>query len=49
MNRRAILGAALGTICFSAAAMPEELDLPREHVALVACGELPGQSLPVEP
>ena len=38
MNCRlvAILGAALGTLCFSAAAMPEELDLPREKVALVA-------------
>ena len=38
MNRRltAILGAALGTLCFSSAAMPEELNLPREHVVLVA-------------
>jgi nitrite reductase (NO-forming) len=38
MNRRlvVILGAALGTICFSAAVMPEELDLPREHAVLVA-------------
>jgi nitrite reductase (NO-forming) len=38
MNRRvaALLGAMLGTLCFGAAAMPEELDLPREQVALVA-------------
>src|SRR6516162_3030115 len=38
MNGRlvAILGAALGTLCFSAPAMPEELNLPRERVALVA-------------
>ena len=38
MNRRlvAILGAAaLGTLCISPAAMPEEPDLPREYVALV--------------
>jgi len=32
----AILGATLGTLCFTAAAMSEGLDLPREYVALVA-------------
>jgi nitrite reductase (NO-forming) len=31
-----LLGALLATLCFSAAAMPEGLDLPREQVALVA-------------
>jgi hypothetical protein len=38
MNRRvvALLGAMLVTRCFSAAIIPEELDLPREQVALVA-------------
>ena len=38
MNPRlvAILGAPLGTICFSSAAISEELDLPREHGALAA-------------
>lgn len=38
MKKRAIalVAAALGTFCFSAAAVPEELDLPREHVSLVA-------------
>lgn len=38
MNRRLIvlLGSLLATLCFSAAAMPEELGLPREQVALVA-------------
>lgn len=38
MNRRLVVlvGALLATLCFSAPAMPEELDLPRERVALVA-------------
>jgi nitrite reductase (NO-forming) len=32
----ALVAAALETFCFSAAAVPDELDLPREHVSLVA-------------
>jgi nitrite reductase (NO-forming) len=38
MTKRAIvlLAAALGTLCFSAAAVPDDLHLPREHVSLVA-------------
>jgi nitrite reductase (NO-forming) len=38
MRKRAIalLAAALGTFCFSVAAVPDELHLPREHVSLVA-------------
>jgi nitrite reductase (NO-forming) len=37
-NRRLVvlLGVLLATLCFSAVAISEELDLPREQVALVA-------------
>jgi hypothetical protein len=31
-----LLCALLATLCFSEVAMPEELDLPREQIALVA-------------
>jgi nitrite reductase (NO-forming) len=38
VNRRLVvlLGTLLATLCYSAAAMPEELGLPREQIALVA-------------